>query len=60
MTPFFANRSCDPFTDRTSQCVVGTYIQYAVNVASADDVIKTIAFAKRRNLRFVIRNTGHE
>ncbi|KAF5347957.1 hypothetical protein D9756_010213 [Leucocoprinus leucothites] len=58
--PLFANKSCDPFSPPTSQCVIGTYVQYAVDVASVDDVTKTIAFAKQHNIRFVVRNTGHD
>lgn len=60
MAPFFANRSCDPFTARDSQCILGTYVQYAVDVASADHVIKALEFAQRKNIRAVIRNTGHD
>lgn len=60
MAPFFANLSCDPFQSRDKQCVTGTYIQYAVNVSEISHVQKTLAFAKKRNLRFVVRNTGHD
>lgn len=60
MAPFFANGSCDPFTERSAQCVLGTYVQYSVNVSSAADVSAGINFANRRNIRLVIRNTGHD
>lgn len=60
MAPFFANQSCDPFQLETKPCLVGNYIQYAVDVREAADVSKTIAFAKLHNIRLVIRNTGHE
>lgn len=60
MAPFFANQSCDPFTGQSAQCVIGTYVQYSVNVSCADEVQKAIAFAKSKNIRFVIRNTGHD
>lgn len=60
MAPFFANRSCDPFTSPGSECVIGAYVQYAVNVSHMDHVAKTINFARERNIRLVIRNTGHE
>jgi len=60
MAPFFANRSCDPFTERSAQCILGTYVQYSVNVSSAADVSAGIGFAKDRNIRLVIRNTGHD
>ncbi|EFQ99475.1 6-hydroxy-D-nicotine oxidase [Nannizzia gypsea CBS 118893] len=60
MSPFFANASCDPFLSANTQCVTGTYVQYAVAATSTDDFQKTIAFAKDRNLRLVVRNTGHD
>ncbi|KAF5873341.1 putative fad binding domain protein [Botrytis fragariae] len=29
MAPFFSNYSCDPFSPKSSNCIVGTYVQYA-------------------------------
>lgn len=60
MAPFFANRSCDPFTEKSAGCVLGSYVQYAVNVSSAKDVSAGIKFANDRNIRLVVRNTGHD
>ncbi|KAJ7720518.1 hypothetical protein B0H16DRAFT_1386764 [Mycena metata] len=60
MAPFFANQSCDPFLPESAQCVVGTYIQYAINVTSAKDVSAGIEFATQHNIRLVVRNTGHD
>jgi FAD/FMN-containing dehydrogenase len=60
MAPFFANRSCDPFTERSAQCELGTYVQYSVNVSCAAEVAAGIKFANDRNIRLVIRNTGHD
>ncbi|KAI1467956.1 FAD binding domain protein [Daldinia caldariorum] len=60
MAAYFANLSCDPFTPRDAQCIVGAYVPYVVNASDADDYRKTIAFAKERNIRLVIRNTGHD
>ncbi|KAK5123851.1 hypothetical protein LTR08_006106 [Meristemomyces frigidus] len=60
MAPFFANRSCDPFMPRPYQCVIGTYVQYAINVSCAADVAAGIKFARERNIRLVVRNTGHD
>ncbi|KAL0782264.1 hypothetical protein CaCOL14_000170 [Colletotrichum acutatum] len=60
MAAFFANQSCDPFLAKTDRCIIGTYVQYAVKAASADDYAKTIRFAQDYNIRLVIRNTGHD
>jgi hypothetical protein len=60
MQTYFANQSCDPFTPESKPCVLGNYVSYAVNVSSSDDVVAAISFAQSNNIRFVIRNTGHE
>ena len=60
MAPFFANESCDPFTAPGEQCYIGTYVQYAVNATSVEDYQKTLRFAEAKNIRLVIRNTGHD
>lgn len=60
MTAFFANRSCDPFTRREGQCVLGSYTNYAVYVKGPEDVVKALAFVKEHNVRLVVRNTGHD
>jgi hypothetical protein len=60
MAPFWANTSCDPFLPENSRCIVGTYIQYAVNVTAVEDIQKTVEWARQRNLRLIVRNTGHD
>ncbi|KAL2885259.1 fad binding domain-containing protein [Ceratocystis lukuohia] len=60
MAPFFANQSCDPFTDRTLPCTLGNYVRYSVDVTSASDVEAALKFAVENNIRVVIRNTGHD
>ncbi|KUI56033.1 ER membrane protein complex subunit 1 [Cytospora mali] len=60
MAPFFANQSCDPWTPREQPCELGNYVHYAVNVTGPDDIIATVNFAQEKNIRLVIRNTGHD
>lgn len=60
MQTYFANQSCDPFTAKSRPCELGNYVNYAVNVSSAQDVVAAVRFARKNNVRFVIRNTGHE
>ncbi|KAJ1549548.1 hypothetical protein HK405_011617 [Cladochytrium tenue] len=60
MAPFFANQSCDPFYSRSIPCTLGNYVVYSVNATGADDIIATINFARKYNIRLVIRNTGHD
>ncbi|KAK2055185.1 FAD binding domain-containing protein [Colletotrichum caudatum] len=60
MQSYFANQSCDPFTDRAVPCTLGNYVSYAVDVRSAADVSGALKFAKANNIRVVVRNTGHD
>ncbi|KAK0634264.1 hypothetical protein B0T17DRAFT_501946 [Bombardia bombarda] len=60
MAPFFANMSCDPFTPRDAQCVIGAYVPFAVNAFTSAHYKTTISFATKHNIRLVIRNTGHD
>lgn len=60
MAPFFANQSCDPWTPRDRPCTLGNYVDYAVNVTEVSDIAAAINFASEKNVRLVIRNTGHD
>ncbi|KAI2603192.1 uncharacterized protein GGS25DRAFT_516157 [Hypoxylon fragiforme] len=60
MAPLFANESCDPFQPRDKPCTLGNYVNYAVNATGPDDIIAGLKFAGDKNIRFVIRNTGHD
>lgn len=60
MQPFFANESCDPFTSQSTPCTLGNYVSYAVNVSTTAHVQAALLFAQAKNIRVVIRNTGHE
>lgn len=60
MSPYFTNSSCDAFTPREKPCTMGNYVSYNIEVRNAEDVRVAILFAKLHNIRFVIRNTGHD
>ncbi|KAJ5375636.1 FAD-binding type 2 [Penicillium concentricum] len=60
MQTYFANQTCDPFTAKSKPCLLGNYVKYAVNVSSSDQVVAAVNFARNNNIRFVIRNTGHD
>ncbi|KAE8381725.1 hypothetical protein BDV26DRAFT_254962 [Aspergillus bertholletiae] len=60
MQTYFANQSCDPFTAESRPCLLGNFVSYAVNVSSSADVIAAVKFARKNNIRFVIKNTGHD
>jgi hypothetical protein len=58
MAPYF--QSCDPYTPETTPCTLGNYVDYSINVTSAADVATGLKFAQDKNIRLVIKNTGHE
>ncbi|KAH8661176.1 hypothetical protein BGZ61DRAFT_432957 [Ilyonectria robusta] len=60
MAPWFANQSCDPFQPRSRACELGNYVRYAVEARTKADIVNAINFARNNNIRFVIRNTGHD
>jgi FAD/FMN-containing dehydrogenase len=54
------NETCYIDTSRTIPCGQGNLPVYGVAVETADDISETIKFAYDRNLRLVIKNTGHD
>lgn len=60
MQSYFANQSCDPFSDRSIPCTLGNYVSYSVKATEAKDVVSALKFAKDKKIRLVVRNTGHD
>ncbi|KAH8900965.1 FAD/FMN-containing dehydrogenase [Thozetella sp. PMI_491] len=60
MAPLFQNQTCDPFTAPGTPCTMGNYVAYSINVTSAADVAAGLKFAHDKNVRLVIKNTGHD
>lgn len=60
MSPLAQNHSCDPFSPRQSACTLGNYPVYAVNATNADHVIAALKFAKKNNIRLIVKSTGHD
>ncbi|EQL01325.1 FAD binding domain-containing protein [Ophiocordyceps sinensis CO18] len=60
MAAWFANNSCSPFMPPSAPCVADAYVQYAVRAAGVSDYQATLAFATKKKIRLVIRNTGHD
>lgn len=58
--PYFQNQSCDPYTPEAQPCVLGNYASFSINVTNAADIIAGLRFAQKKNIRVVIKNTGHE
>ncbi|RPA97303.1 FAD-binding domain-containing protein [Choiromyces venosus 120613-1] len=54
------NESCYPDTPRSSPCGQGNVPVYAVAATSPAQIQKAVDFARERNLRLVIKNSGHD
>ncbi|KAK6833641.1 hypothetical protein PG987_008335 [Apiospora arundinis] len=59
MWPIWQGRSCLPTDDPDGTCTLGAYPVYAVNVTNVAQIQTALNFARNKNLRFVIKNTGH-
>ncbi|KAK4183455.1 hypothetical protein QBC35DRAFT_342542, partial [Podospora australis] len=62
-TPIFQNASCDPFTPAERVCDLGNYVSYAINLTmktAVRDVQAGLEFARRKGVRVVVKNTGHD
>lgn len=61
--PYWDNNTCHPFvplgTD-VSACGIGNLAVYAINVSDAATAAAGIKFARQKNIRLVIKNTGHD
>jgi FAD/FMN-containing dehydrogenase len=54
------NETCYIDTDKSIPCGQGNLPAYGVAVESVHDISATIKFASEKNLRLVIKNTGHD
>jgi hypothetical protein len=60
MTPLFQTGMCSPFQSPGEACNLGNLVAYSVNATSAKHIAAALGFAKKHNIRIVIKNTGHE
>ena len=60
MLPLFQDEQCNPFAPPTDQCTQGNLVAYSLDVSGASDAAAALDFAQKKNLRVVIKNTGHE
>jgi len=68
--PVWTNNSCNPiYPNGTSVtgdihagekgCSIGRYAVYAVNATTPDQVAASLRWASKKNVRVVVKNTGH-
>ncbi|KAK4454895.1 hypothetical protein QBC34DRAFT_288646 [Podospora aff. communis PSN243] len=57
---YWTNETCRPTDDRTKPCTLGFYGVYVIKATTREHVKAGIDFARKNNIRLVIRNTGHD
>ncbi|KAF2679553.1 FAD-binding domain-containing protein [Lentithecium fluviatile CBS 122367] len=60
VSPLAQNGSCDPYSPQTSKCDIGNYPVYVVNASTPEHVAAALRFAKKKNIRVVVKSTGHD
>ncbi|KAL0932766.1 isoamyl alcohol oxidase [Colletotrichum truncatum] len=55
-----SNNTCELTQDPTRTCTLGNYPEYVIIAKTKQHVKAGVDFARSRNLRLVIRNTGHD
>src|SRR5262245_10416531 len=56
----FTNSTCQPTTNPAEPCTLGYYGVYVILAKKKEHVKAGIDFARKKNLRLIIRNTGHD
>ncbi|CAO2647653.1 Nn.00g085750.m01.CDS01 [Neocucurbitaria sp. VM-36] len=68
--PIWTNNSCNPIwpngtsltgdtTAGEKGCSIGAYPMYVINATTADEVLVALKWAGKKNIRVVVKNTGH-
>ncbi|KAK4675187.1 hypothetical protein QC764_500540 [Podospora pseudoanserina] len=60
LTEWPQGSTCVLSANATGECERGGWPEYVVNVTSVRDVQAAVNFARNKNLRVVIKNTGHD
>lgn len=60
MSPYWLNNSCSPFTSPNASCTLGNIASFAINVSCASDAAAGLKFVQEKNIRFTVKNTGHD
>ena len=45
---------------KPGNCTIGNYPVYTIDATNSDDVVAGVNFARKRNLRLIVRLTGHD
>ena len=57
---YWTNETCPLTTNASESCTRGYYAEYAIMAKTTRHIKAGVDFAKDKNVRLVIRNTGHD
>lgn len=57
---YFTNDTCRPTTTPTDTCTLGYYPVLVITAKTTAHIQAGVNFAREKNLRLIIRNTGHD
>ncbi|KAM7204687.1 hypothetical protein V8F20_003471 [Naviculisporaceae sp. PSN 640] len=57
---YFTNDTCRPTTNPSDKCTLGYYPVLAIMAKTTAHIQEGVRFARKHNLRLIIRNTGHD
>ncbi|KAL2293009.1 hypothetical protein FJTKL_08025 [Diaporthe vaccinii] len=64
VNPYWQGDTCSPWTSPDQECLIGQAASYAINISMEGDVVGDIQagmkFAKKHNIRLIVKNTGHD
>ncbi|KAF2003285.1 FAD-binding domain-containing protein [Amniculicola lignicola CBS 123094] len=58
--PLYTNNTCLPNADPSTPCTLGFYGEYVIMATTKAHIKAGVIFARKNNLRLIIRNTGHD
>lgn len=58
--PLYTNNTCLPTSDPNAPCTRGFYGLYVIMATKKEHIKAGVDFAREKNMRLLIRNTGHD
>ncbi|KAH7414292.1 hypothetical protein DE146DRAFT_30974 [Phaeosphaeria sp. MPI-PUGE-AT-0046c] len=58
--PYYTNNTCLPTSNPNESCTRGFYGNYVIMATTKEQIKAGVDFARERNVRLIIRNTGHD
>ncbi|KAK4450463.1 putative fad binding domain-protein [Podospora aff. communis PSN243] len=60
LSPWLQGSTCMPALNATGNCTQGGFPVYVVNATTVRDIQAAVNFARNKNVRLIIKNTGHD